>query len=91
VLAHEPWPDGAPVTMHRLAWLPHDPYELQVEVPSGVHGIARSRARALLARVAALLQARAGGAVLDDAGFALRAADLGARRESPTPGTRAWV
>ncbi|MFE6968610.1 hypothetical protein [Isoptericola sp. NPDC057653] len=90
-LAHEPWPDGAPATMLRLAWLPQDPYELEVEVPSGVHGIARSRARALLARIAALLQARAGGAVLDDAGFALRAADLSARRESPTPGTRAWV
>jgi len=90
-LAREPWPDGVPATVHRLAWLPHDPYELQVEEPSGVHVIARSRARALLARVAAQLQGRAGGAVADDAGFVVGAGELGLRRDAPAPGARAWV
>ncbi|MGF0115256.1 hypothetical protein ACQFYA_02865 [Promicromonospora sp. Marseille-Q5078] len=90
-VAREPWPDGAPATVHRLAWLPHEPYELQVETPSGVHVIARARARALLARVAALLQGRAGGVVADDAGFVVGARELGLRREAQTPGARAWV
>ncbi|SKC76317.1 hypothetical protein [Krasilnikoviella flava] len=90
-LAAEPWPDGAPATVHRLAWLPQDPYELQVSDPSGLHVIARDRARALLARVASLLHGRAGGAVVDDAGFVLTARDLESRRADPSPGARAWV
>ncbi|MEL7977409.1 hypothetical protein AAG589_16220 [Isoptericola sp. F-RaC21] len=90
-LATHPWPDGAPATVLRLAWRPQDPYELQVADPSGLHVIARDRARGLLARLAALLHERAGGAVVDDAGFVASAADLEQRRLSPPPGARAWV
>ncbi|MFE5307773.1 hypothetical protein [Isoptericola sp. NPDC056605] len=85
------WPDGAPATVVRLEWRPQDPYELQVSDPSGLHVIARDRAQALLARVATLLLGRAGGAVLDDAGFEVTARELELRRASPTPGSRAWV
>ncbi|MFC7877334.1 hypothetical protein [Isoptericola sp. NPDC057391] len=90
-LAARTWPDGAPTTVVRLAWRPQDPYELQVSDPSGLHVIARDRARALLARAATLLHGRAGGAVVDDAGFEVSARGLELRRVPPTPGSRAWV
>jgi len=82
---------AAPGAVVRLAWRPQDPYELQVSVPSGVHVIARDRARDLLARVATLLQRRAGGTVVDDAGFVVTTTELEARRAAPPPGARAWV
>jgi len=53
--------------------------------------IARDRARALLARAAGLLHGRAGGVVVDDAGFEVVARELDLRRASPTSGSRAWV
>jgi hypothetical protein len=84
-------PPGAPATVHRLAWVPQDPYELQVEQPSGVHAIARSRARTLLARIALLLLERAGGAAVDDAGFPVGRRELDGRLDSRGPGSRAWV
>lgn len=90
-LATRPWPDGPPATPVRLAWRPQDPYELQVSDPSGLHVIARDRARALLAKVATLLHGRAGGAVVDDAGFEVAARELELRRATPAPGSRAWV
>lgn len=90
-LAARSWPDGVPTTVVRLAWRPQDPYELQVPDPSGLHVIARDRARALLARAATLLHGRAGGVVVDDAGFEVTVPELELRRASPTPGSRAWV
>ncbi|MEU2201921.1 hypothetical protein [Isoptericola sp. NPDC019482] len=90
-LVSRPWPAGAPAGVVRLAWRPPDPYELQVSAPSGVHLIARDRARAMLARAATLLRGRAGGAVVDDAGFELAEGDLELRRAASTPGARAWV
>ena len=91
VLATRSWPDGAPATVVRWTWRPQDPYELQVSDPSGLHVIARDRARALLARAAGLLHGRAGGVVVDDAGFEVVARELDLRRASPTSGSRAWV
>ncbi|MFB7800358.1 hypothetical protein [Isoptericola sp. NPDC056134] len=90
-LADRSWPDEVPATVVRLAWRPQDPYELGVSDPSGLHVIARDRARALLARAATLLHGRAGGAVVDDAGFEVTAPELELRRAAPTPGARAWV
>ncbi|MFE5292530.1 hypothetical protein ACFQ8T_10160 [Isoptericola sp. NPDC056618] len=90
-LAARSWPDGAPATVVRLAWRPQDPYELRVSDPSGLHVIARDRARALLARAATLLHGRAAGAVVDDAGFEITTQELELRRAAPTPGSRAWV
>jgi len=90
-LATRPWPDEVPATVVRLVWRPQDPYELQVSDPSGLHVIARDRARALLARAATLLHGRVGGAVVDDAGFEVTARELELRRANPTPGSRAWV
>nr|WP_128082822.1 hypothetical protein [Cellulosimicrobium sp. MM] len=43
--------------------------ELAVERPSGLHVIARSRARVLLARLAAMLQGRLAGTLVDDGGL----------------------
>ncbi|MFI2105021.1 hypothetical protein ACH436_17135 [Isoptericola sp. NPDC019693] len=80
--------DGAAV---HLVWRPPDPYELQVFEPSGLHLIARDRARALLARAATLLRGRAGGVVVDDAGFEVSERDLELRRAAASPGARAWV
>ncbi|MCA5892007.1 hypothetical protein LEP48_01405 [Isoptericola sp. NEAU-Y5] len=75
---------------HRLRWLPPDPFELEVEHPSGLHLIARSRVRALLARLAIVLAQRAGGEVVDDGGFALRNPDLERRTAAGASGVRAW-
>lgn len=64
---------------YQVAWAPPDPYELEVERPSGVHVIARSRARVLVARVAAMLQGRLAGTLVDDGGFVVRDLDLDER------------
>jgi len=84
-------PAGSPAVAHRLRWLPQDPYELQVEHPSGLHLIARARVRALLARLALVLGRRAQGEVVDDDGFVLSPADLELRATAGAPGARAWV
>jgi len=62
-----------------VSWVPPDPYELEIERPSGVHVIARSRARVLVARVAAMLQGRLAGTLVDDGGFVVRDLDLDER------------
>jgi hypothetical protein len=85
------WRTYGPFAYH-CAWLPQDPYELQIEQPSGVHAIARSRMRGLVARLAVIVQGRIGGAVVDDGGFVVSPAELERRLASPgTSGTRAWV
>jgi hypothetical protein len=77
---------------YHLTWRPQDPYELEVERPSGVHAIARARVRVLVARLAAMLQGRLAGALVDDGGFVVRDRDLDERLTPaavPTPSS--WV
>jgi hypothetical protein len=75
---------------YHLAWWPQDPYELQVEQPSGVHVIARARMRAMVARLALLVQGRAGGVLVDDGGFVASVVDVERRTDERTGG-HAWV
>lgn len=85
------WRSYGPFAYH-FAWLPQDPYELQVEQPSGVHVIARARMRGLVARLAAVVQGRIGGVLVDDAGFIVSPAEVERRLAAPgETGTRAWV
>jgi hypothetical protein len=85
------WRTYGPFAYH-FAWLPQDPYELQTEQPSGVHVIARGRMRGLVARLAAIVQGRIGGVLVDDGGFIVSQAELERRQATPgTNGTRAWV
>ncbi|WP_166844873.1 hypothetical protein [Isoptericola sp. BMS4] len=77
--------------VHRLSWVPLDREELAVEHPSGIHEIARARCRALLARVAALLQPRLEAVVLDDGGLPVGPDDLERRLAGETASGRAWV
>ncbi len=72
---------------YQVRWAPPDPYELEVERPSGVHVIARSRARVLVARVAAMLQGRLAGTLVDDGGFVVRDLDLDERLTPVAPPT----
>lgn len=75
-----------------VTWVPPDPFELEVERPSGLHVIARSRARVLVARLAAMLQGRLAGALVDDGGFVVRDLDLDERlTPAATPTTQFWV
>ncbi|WP_225873330.1 hypothetical protein [Cellulosimicrobium composti] len=75
-----------------VTWVPPDPFELEVERPSGLHVIARSRARVLVARLAAMLQGRLAGALVDDGGFVVRDLDLEERlTPAATPTTQFWV
>jgi hypothetical protein len=74
------WREYGPFAYH-LGWRPHDPYELHVEEPSGVHVIARARMRAMLARLALLLQSRAQGVFVDDGAFVATVADVERRTE----------
>jgi hypothetical protein len=76
--------------LYHLAWWPQDPYELQVERPSGVHVIARARMRAMVARLALLVQGRAGGVIVDDGGFVTSVVDVERRTAERTRG-HAWV
>lgn len=77
---------------YRVTWVPQDPYELEVERPSGLHVIARSRARVLVARLAAMLQGRLAGTLVDDGGFVVRDLDLDERlTPAATPTTQFWV
>src|SRR5690606_2992518 len=75
-----------------VTWVPPDPFQLQVERPTGLHVIARSRARVLVARLAAMLQGRLAGALVDDGGFVVRGLDLDERlTPAATPTTQFWV
>jgi hypothetical protein len=76
---------------YRMSWQPQDAYELQVEQPSGVHVIARGRMRALVARLALLLHARTGGAVVDDGAFLATTAEIERRTEDHRSTSRAWI
>ena len=85
------WRSYGPFAYH-VAWLPQDTYELQVEQPSGVHVIARGRMRGLVARLAAIVQGRIGGVLVDDGGFVVSQAELERRVATPgASGNRAWV
>ena len=76
---------------YRLTWVPTEPDELAVERPSGLHVIARSRARVLLARLAAMLQGRLAGTLVDDGGFVVRDLDLDERLSpAAAPSARFW-
>ncbi|MBD5785899.1 hypothetical protein IF650_06860 [Cellulosimicrobium terreum] len=77
-LAELDWRDYGPYA-YGLSWVPLDPYELDVERPSGLHVIARGRVRALVARIAAMLQGRLAGTVVDDGGFVVHDLDLDQR------------
>ncbi|WP_265520162.1 hypothetical protein [Oerskovia flava] len=74
-LAALEWREYGPFA-YRLSWRPSDPYELEAEHPSGVHVIARTRMRASVARLAAMLQGRIGGTLVDEGGFVVGAHDL---------------
>lgn len=78
---------------YRLSWVPTDPYELELDQPSGVHVIARARMRATIARLAATLQGRIAGVVVDDGGFIAGPEELEARNDpQANDGTgRVWV
>lgn len=77
---------------YRLTWVPTEPDELAVERPSGLHVLARSRARVLLARLAAMLQGRLAGTLVDDGGFVVRDLDLDERLSpAAAPTARFWV
>ncbi|GAB4087136.1 hypothetical protein GCM10028784_37660 [Myceligenerans cantabricum] len=78
---------------YRLSWVPADPYELDLEQPSGLHIIARARMRSSIARLAVTLQSRIAGVVVDDGGFVADAAELEARSDpqANTGNARAWV
>jgi hypothetical protein len=84
------WREYGPFAYH-LGWRPHDPYELHVEEPSGVHVIARARMRAMLARLALLLQSRAQGVFVDDGAFVATVAEVERRTEGDVTAARAWV
>ncbi|MCB7135044.1 hypothetical protein [Cellulosimicrobium marinum] len=85
------WREYGPYA-YRLSWGPADPYELELERPSGLHVIARGRARVLVARLAAVLHGRVGGTLVDDGGFVVRDLDLDERLTPATaPTTHFWV
>lgn len=83
------WRDYGPFS-YALSWIPSDPYELGVERPSGLHLVARSRVRALIARSAAVLQGRVQGVLVDDGGFELSAAEVEERVLTEST-ARFWV
>ena len=83
------WRDYGPFA-YSLSWIPPDPYELGVERPSGLHLVARSRVRALIARSAAVLQGRVQGVLVDDGGFELSAAEVEERVLTAST-ARFWV
>ncbi|MFF2620842.1 hypothetical protein [Oerskovia jenensis] len=83
------WREYGPFA-YRLVWVPTDPYETEVEVPSGLHLIARARMRASLARLAAVLQGRVQGVLVDDDGFAVSATEVEERIAAEST-ARFWV
>lgn len=76
---------------YRMSWWPQDAYELELEQPSGVHVIARARMRAMVARLALVLHARVGGAIVDDGAFLATVAEIDRRTEDQRTSSRAWV
>lgn len=83
------WREYGPFA-YRLVWVPTDPYETEVEEPSGLHLIARARMRASLARLAAVLQGRVQGVLVDDDGFAVSATEVEERIAAEST-ARFWV
>jgi hypothetical protein len=78
---------------YRLSWVPADPYELELEQPSGLHVIARARMRSSIARLAVMLVSRISGVVVDDGGFVAQLGELESRNDPQTNAGsgRAWV
>ncbi|MGW6005869.1 hypothetical protein ACWFNS_05450 [Oerskovia enterophila] len=89
VLGALDWREYGPFA-YRMSWVPADPYELEVEEPSGLHLIARSRMRASVARLASVLQGRAAGVLVDDAGFEVTSAEVDERIAAVST-ARFWV
>jgi hypothetical protein len=89
-LAAVDWREYGPHVV-RIAWVPQDPYELQVEHPSGLHAIARARMRATVARLALLVHAAAGGMMVDDDAFLISPADVERRTVEQQSVGRAWI
>ncbi|MBD8078653.1 hypothetical protein [Cellulosimicrobium arenosum] len=82
------WRDYGPFA-YGLTWQPLDPDELDAERPTGLHVIARARVRVLVARLAAMLQGRIAGTLVDDGGFVVHELDLDERlSESASVHTR---
>lgn len=77
--------------VYRMSWVPQDPYELSLEQPSGVHVIARSRMRAVVARLTLLLHAKAGGAIVDDGAFLATVAEIERRTDDRRAASRPWI
>jgi len=86
--AHD-WREYGPFA-YRLEWCPTDGYELEVEEPSGPHLIARARMRAVLARLATVLQGRVQGILVDDGGFEVTAPEVEERIAAESR-ARFWV
>lgn len=84
------WREYGPFAYH-LAWRPHEPYDLQVEEPSGVHVIARARMRAMLARLALLVHSRTEGVFVDDGAFVATVGEVERRTDGGVTPTHAWV
>ncbi|MBE1874166.1 hypothetical protein IHE71_00345 [Myceligenerans sp. TRM 65318] len=78
---------------YRLSWVPADPYELELEQPSGLHVIARARMRSSIARLAVSLQGRIAGVIVDDGGFVATVEELELRNDpqASAGNGRAWV
>ncbi|MNW59851.1 hypothetical protein D3C74_378020 [compost metagenome] len=89
VLGALDWREYGPFA-YRMSWVPADPYELEVEEPSGLHLIARSRMRASVARLASVLQGRAAGVLVDDGGFEVTSAEVDERIAAVST-ARFWV
>ncbi len=89
VLGALDWREYGPFA-YRMSWVPADSYELEVEEPSGLHLIARSRMRASVARLASVLQGRAAGVLVDDAGFEVTSAEVDERIAAVST-ARFWV
>lgn len=78
---------------YRLSWVPADPYELELEQPSGLHVIARARMRSSIARLAVSLESRIAGVIVDDGGFVATVQELETRSDPQvnSGNGRAWV
>lgn len=72
------WRDHGPFA-YAVRWHPPEPAELDALQPTRSHLIARGRIAPVVARVVAALMPAVGGVVVDDGGFLVSPADLGAR------------
>ncbi|PFG41766.1 hypothetical protein ATJ88_0408 [Isoptericola jiangsuensis] len=89
-LAAVDWREYGPHVV-RVVWQPQDPYELQVEQPSGLHAIARARMRAMVARLVLALHVSVGGMIVDDDAFVATTADVERRTVEQQGVGRAWI